>query len=115
MKTCIILLSHADDDQNEEILNQSILSILKLNLPIILVSHATISKRNQELCDFCFFDSNNILFKESDFFNYDLPIDEENLNIECVFGEIKTKIYLRKKTLYKGLYHKHCLMANRQS
>ena len=101
MKSCIILLSHADDTQSEEILYESIISILTLNLPIILVSHAPISKRNQELCDFCFFDSNNILFKESDFFSFDLPINEESLNYESIFGQIKTKNYLRKKT-YQG-------------
>jgi hypothetical protein len=100
-KTCIILLSHANDEYKDEVLNQCIIGISKLNLPIILVSHTTVSEKNQKLCDFCFVDSNNILLKESDFFNFDLEINEQNLYYECNLYEIKTKNYLRKKN-YQG-------------
>lgn len=97
MKTCIILLSHADTEEKEEILYECILSIKKLHLPIILVSHAIISQRNQELCDYFLMDSNNVLYKDSDFFNYELPFDSEYPRYECDFGGIKTKKYLLKK------------------
>jgi hypothetical protein len=101
MKTCIILLSHANNEEKEKILNECILSLKNLNLPIILVSHAPISERNQELCDYSLYEKNNIIFKETDFFDYELPITEANFNYQYFFGGISTRTYLQKKT-YNG-------------
>lgn len=100
-KTCVILLSHANTDEKDEILYQSILSIKKLNLPIILVSHYPISNRNQSLCDYSLYEKNNVIFKETDFFNYDLPISESNFNLQWFFGGISTRTYVQKQT-YNG-------------
>ena len=75
-KTSIILLSHANTSEKENILHDCILSLKKLELPIILVSHCSISERNQNLCDYSLYEKNNILFNETDFFDYELPITE---------------------------------------
>lgn len=101
MNTCIILLSHANTQEKEEILNQSILSLKELNLPIVLVSHCPISERNQKLCDYSLYEKNNIIFNETDFFNYELPITEANFNAQFFFGGISTRTYLQKET-YNG-------------
>lgn len=101
MKTCIILLSHANNEEKEKILNECILSLKDLNLSIILVSHAPISERNQQLCDYSLYEKNNILFKETDFFDYELPLTEANFNVQYFFGGISTRTYLQKKT-YNG-------------
>jgi hypothetical protein len=101
MKSCIILLSHANNKEKEKILNECILSLKDLNLPIILVSHAPISERNQQLCDYSLYEKNNILFKETDFFEYELPLTESNFNVQYFFGGISTRTYLQKKT-YNG-------------
>jgi hypothetical protein len=36
-KTCIILFSHANTTKKEQLLNESILTLKKLDLPIILI------------------------------------------------------------------------------
>jgi hypothetical protein len=101
MNTCIILLSYANNEEKEKILNECILSLKDLNLPIILVSHAPISERNQQLCDYSLYEKNNILFKETDFFDYELPLTEANFNSQFFFGGISIRTYLQKKT-YNG-------------
>lgn len=101
MKTCIILLSHANNNEKEKILNECLLSLREFNLPIILVSHAPISEMNQQLCEYSLYEKNNIIFKETDFFEYDLPITEANFNIQFFFGGISTRTYIQKKT-YNG-------------
>lgn len=98
MKTCIILLSHANNEEKEKILNECISGLKDLNLPIILVSHAPISEKNQELCDYSLYEKNNIIFKETDFFDYELPITESNFNYQYFFGGISTRTYVQKKT-----------------
>jgi hypothetical protein len=98
MKTCIILFSHADTKSKEEILNKTLVSLEKLDLPIILVSHTPISVENQEKCDHVIFEKNNLLLKETDFFADDLPLTEANFNTQYFFGGISTRCYIHKKT-----------------
>jgi hypothetical protein len=98
MKTCIILFSHADTKSKEEILNKTLVSLEKLDLPIILVSHTPISVENQEKCDHVIFERNNLLLKETDFFADDLPLTEANFNTQYFFGGISTRCYIHKKT-----------------
>lgn len=98
MNTCIIILSYADNEEKEKILNDCIKSLKKLNLPILLVSHAPISENNQKLCDYSLYEKNNTLFKETDFFNHNLPITEANFNRQYFFGGISTRTYIQKKS-----------------
>ena len=98
MKTCIVLFSHADTESKETILNKTLISLEKLNLPIILVSHTPISIENQKKCEYFIFEKNNLLFKENDFFNEDLPITEANYIKQYIFGGISTRCYIHKKT-----------------
>jgi len=98
MNTCIIILAYANNKEKEKILNDCIISLKKLKLPIILVSHAPISDNNQQLCDYSLYEKNNSLFKETDFFDYELPITEANFNVQFFFGGISTRTYIQKKT-----------------
>jgi hypothetical protein len=98
MKTCIILFSHADTIKKENILKETILGLKHLNLPIILVSHAKISLEIQELVDYSLFEKNNFLIKETDLFNEELPITENNYNTQYFFGGVSTRCYVHKKT-----------------
>ena len=98
MNTCIIIISYANNQKKEEILNECIISLKKLKLPIILVSHAPISENNQQLCNYSLYEKNNGLFKETDFFNHELPITEANFNVQFFFGGISTRTYIQKKT-----------------
>jgi len=98
MNTCIIVLSYANNEEKEKILNDCIISLKKLKLPIILVSHAPISDNNQQLCDYSLYEKNNGIFKETDFFDYELPITEANFNVQFFFGGISTRTYIQKKT-----------------
>jgi len=97
-KTCIILFSHADSIEKESILEKTLLSLKMLNLPIILVSHAPVSLENQKKCDHVIYEKNNLLLKETDFFNENLPLTEANFNTQFFFGGISTRCYLHKKT-----------------
>lgn len=96
--TCILISSHANTEEKERILNNCILSLKHLNLPIILTSHSPISERNQKLCDYSLYEKNNYLFKETDFYNYKLPITEANFNSQYFFGGVSTRSYVQKKS-----------------
>lgn len=98
MKTCVILLSYANNEEKEKTLNKCILSLKDLNIPIILVSHSPITEENQKLCDYSLFEKNNYLFKETDFFDYELPLTEANFNVQFFFGGISTRSYVQKKS-----------------
>ena len=97
-KTCILISSYANTIEKEKILNNCILSLKHLNLPIILTSHSPISEENQQLCDYSLYEKNNYLFKETDFFNYKLPITDANFNIQYFFGGVSTRSYVQKKS-----------------
>jgi hypothetical protein len=58
---CIVVFSHADNKEKEEILFNSLISIKKLNLKVILASHIVVSERNQNLCDYFIKDDNNLI------------------------------------------------------
>lgn len=98
MKTCIVLFSHADTQSKETILNKTLVSLKKLNLPIILVSHTPVSIENQKKCDYVIFEKNNLLLKETDLFEEKLPITEANYNTQYFFGGVSTRCYVHKKT-----------------
>ena len=98
MKTCVILFSHADTVEKNQILNRTLLSLKLLNLEIILVSHTPISTDNQNLCDYVIYEKENLLFRETDFFDEEIPLTEANFNTQYFFGGISTRCYVHKKT-----------------
>ena len=87
-KNCIVLFSHADTQEKEEILLESVLKLKKMDLPIILVSHSKIPLAIQDLVDYSLYEKNNLVLKENDFFNEYLPITEANYNTQYFFGGI---------------------------
>ena len=97
-KTCIILFSHADTEKKEQLLTESILGLKELKLPIILISHSKIPPAVQDLVDYCLYEKNNLLLKETDLFEETLPITEANYNTQYFFGGISTRCYVDKKT-----------------
>ena len=52
MNTCFIVFSHANTEEKENILNESLLSIKKTGIKIILASHLSVSQKNQDICDY---------------------------------------------------------------
>ena len=97
-KNCVVLFSHADTSEKERILLESVLKLKKLDLPIILVSHSKIPPEIQDLVDYSLYEKNNLVLKETDFFNEDLPITEANYNTQYFFSGISTRCYVHKKS-----------------
>jgi hypothetical protein len=97
-KTCIVLFSHADSPEKEKILGNTLDSLRIIDLPIILVSHVPVSAEKQEKCDYVIYEKNNLLLKETDFFEEELPLTEANFNSQFFFGGISTRCYVLKKT-----------------
>ena len=97
-KNCVVLFSHADTPEKEEILLGSVLKLKKLGIPIILVSHSKIPLDIQSLVDYSLYEKNNLVLKETDFFNEDLPITEANYNTQYFFSGISTRCYVHKKS-----------------
>lgn len=111
---CIVIFSHADSEHKEEILFNSLNSIKKLNLKIILVSHIPVSERNQNLCDYFIKDDNNLILKESDIFENPCDISKITFNTTDFFGGLKFETYVYKKTYQPGvlnLYISACNLA----
>lgn len=98
MKTCIIVFSHADTEEKNKMLNRTLNSLKLLNLQIILVSHVPISIENQNICNYVIYESTNLLLKETDFFNEEIPLTEANYNTQYFFGGLSTRCYVHKKT-----------------
>jgi hypothetical protein len=105
MDTCIIILSHADSVEKKEVLKKSLLQLKKLNLPILLSSHCPVEEDIQNETDYFLFDRNNPCFKESDFFNLDLPITEKNFNCQYFFSNICIRNYIRKETYQPSCFN----------
>jgi len=97
-KNCIVLFSHADTPEKEEILLGSVLKLKKLDIPIILVSHSRIPLEIQDLVDYSLYEKNNLIIKENDFFDEELPITEANYNTQYFFSGVSTRCYVHKKS-----------------
>ena len=102
---CIVVFSHADNLEKEEILFRSLSSIKKLNLKVILASHISVSERNQNLCDYFIKDDNNLILTEADIFNNPTDIDDNLYNTTDYFGGIKFETYIYKKTYQAGVFN----------
>jgi len=102
---CIIVFSHADTLEKEEILFNSLSSIKKLNLKIILGSHIPVSERNQNLCDYFIKDDNNLIIDESDIFNNPCDIDDNLFKSIDYFGGFKVETFIYKKSYQAGVFN----------
>jgi hypothetical protein len=102
---CVVLFSHADNLEKEEILFNSLTSIRKLNLKVILASHIPVSERNQNLCDYFIKDDNNLIIDESEIFNNPIDIDTNLFSSIDYFGGIRFETYIYKKTYQAGVFN----------
>jgi hypothetical protein len=102
---CIVVFSHADNKEKEEILFNSLTSIKKLNLKVILASHIAVSERNQNMCDYFIKDDNNLIISESDIFNNPIDIDTDLFYTTDYFGGIKLETYVYKKSYQAGVFN----------
>ena len=102
---CILVFSHADNLEKEEILFKSLTSIKSLNLKVILASHISVSQRNQNLCDYFIKDDNNLILTEADIFNNQTDIDINLYNTTDYFGGIKFETYIYKKSYQAGVFN----------
>jgi hypothetical protein len=102
---CIIVFSHADTLEKEEILFNSLSSIKKLKLKILLGSHIAVSERNQNLCDYFIKDDNNLIIEESDIFNNPINIDTDLFKTTDYFGGLKLETFVYKKSYQAGVFN----------
>lgn len=102
---CIIIFSHADNLEKEEILFKSLTSIKKLNLKVILASHIAVSERNQNICDYFIKDDNNLIINESDIFNNPDNISNSIFNSIDYFGGLRLETFVYKKSYQSGVFN----------
>ena len=102
---CIVVFSHANDSEREEILFKSLTSIKKLNLKVILASHISVSERNQNLCDYFIKDDNNLIINESDILNNPVNIEGYLFNTIDYFGGLKLETSIYKKSYQAGVFN----------
>ena len=104
--TCIIVFSHADKPEKEEILFRSLMSLKKIGLKIILASHISVSERNQNISNYIIKDDNNLILTESDIFSNPVDIITENIyNTTDIFGSLKFHTAIYKKTYQAGVFN----------
>lgn len=102
---CIIVFSHADNEEKEEILYNSLKSIKCLNISVILASHIPVSERNQKLCDYYIKDNNNLILSESDIISNPVDISKDIYNTTDYFGGLKFETSVFKKTYQAGVFN----------
>lgn len=102
---CIIVFSHADNEEKEEILYNSLLSIKQLSISTILASHIPVSERNQNLCDYYVKDNNNLILSESDIISNPVEISKDIYNTTDYFGGLKFETSVFKKTYQAGVFN----------
>lgn len=102
---CIVVFSHADNIEKDEILFKSLNSIRRLDLNVILASHIDVSDRNRNLCDYFIKDDNNLIISESDIFNNQLDIHDNLYNTTDFFGGVKFETYVYKKNYQAGVFN----------
>jgi hypothetical protein len=102
---CVIVFSHANNKEREAILFDSLTSIKKLNLKVILASHITVSERNQDLCDYFIKDDNNLIVSESDIINNPFEIVDNLYNTTDFFGGYKFETSIYKKSYQAGVFN----------
>jgi hypothetical protein len=102
---CIVIFSHADSLEKEEILFKSLASIKKLDLKIILSSHIPVSERNQNICDYFIKDDNNLIISESDIFENPINIEGGLFNTTDYFGGIRLETFVYKKSYQAGVFN----------
>lgn len=101
---CIVVFSHADNSDKEEILFNSLISIKQLNLKIILASHIPVSERNQLLADYFIKDDNNIIITESDIFNNPSELSDTYYT-DDIFGGYRFETVIYKKSYQAGVFN----------
>ena len=62
---CFVVFSHADNEEKEAILYESLKSIGEFKYPIILASHLPVSRKNQDLVDYFIKDKNGSIIATS--------------------------------------------------
>lgn len=97
MKTCVVIFSHANTPEKKIKLRESIKSIKDLNLPILLSSNVVVDLEIINEVNHFIYNKENLIFKETDFFDLDLPVSEMNYNFQFFFGGISTRTFIRKK------------------
>lgn len=101
---CIVVFSHADTTEKEEILFNSLSSIKKLNLKIILASHIPVSERNQKLTDYFIKDDNNFIITEADLFNNPSELFDTYYTTD-IFGGCRFETSVYKKSYQAGVFN----------
>jgi len=112
MRTCIILFSHADNDEKKEKLFNTIKSLKEINLPILLSTSTTVEKSIIDNVDHVIYNKQNVIFNETDFYDLDLPITEANFNRQFFFGGISTRSYVGKKTYQAAVVNHYIQSVN---
>jgi hypothetical protein len=78
-KSAVVIFSHANTEERLECLKQSILSVKKMDIPIIVSSGIPIGKECEDLCDYVSYIEKNVLFKDCELVDAFYKVDESAL------------------------------------
>ena len=105
MNTCFIVFSHANTPEKENILNESLLSIKKTGIKIILASHLSVSERNQDICDYFIKDTDNLVLCEDDIFNNPSNITENIYSSIDYISNFRMETSVYKRNYQAGVFN----------
>ena len=102
---CFIVFSHANTIEKDNILNESLLSIKKTGVKIILASHLPVSERNQDICDYFIKDTDNLILGEDDIFNNPSDITDNTYSTVDYMGGFRFETSVYKKNYQAGVFN----------
>jgi hypothetical protein len=121
---CIIVFSHADTPEKRGMLDDSLFTLKKAGIPIILVSHLSVSEKAQNLCEYFIKDNNNLIATEAHIYENPVPLDLPLFSVEdfyagCVFRTSQFKktyipgcinLYISSFHFAKNIGFKNCIL-----
>lgn len=104
---CFVVFSHAENEEKEAILYESLKSIREFKYPIILASHLPVSRKNQDLVDYFVKDNDNLIVDEGDIFNPNdgTTITKDLYYVHDFFGGRTFSTNTFKQTYQPGVFN----------
>jgi hypothetical protein len=111
-KLCIIISCHLNSEKKEKKFENTIDNLKSLELPIILSSHLPVNHEIQKKIDYYIYDSRNIIFNETDFFNLQFPQNHSGFHRMSYFGGICVKNYMSKEIHWASCLNHYIRLLN---
>jgi len=102
---CLVVFSHSDSTQKNQILIRNLISLRNLKLPIILVSHIPVETEIQNLCDYYIKDSDNLILDEGQIYSSPVEINHPLYYVYDSFGGKNFATNNFKKTYQPGVFN----------